>query len=154
MNRRPHIAQLWRATLRRGFADDADGELHFLKGNLFPHPADELLGHRVGRHRAIELEADGFLSEMRKGVGHFAIEREAQVGVDFFLKLEKAFLGTVPRAGLDHDEDRLARLAIECEGVEASRVFNAERTWLGRMLLAAGIAHNAKGWTSRGVLSK
>ena len=114
-------------TLRGRLADDADGEFHVLQGDVFADGGDEVLGHRVGRGGAVELEADGFAGEVGEGVGHLAVEGEAEVGVHFFLKLEEALLGAVPRAGLDHDEDGFAGLAVEGEGVEAARVFDAER---------------------------
>ena len=118
------------AALRRsgghGLADDADGEFHVLKCDVFADGGDEVLGHRIGRDGAIELETDGFAGEVREGVGHLAIEREAEVGVHFFLKLEEALLGAVPRAGLDHDEDGFAGLTVESEGVEAAGVLYAE----------------------------
>ncbi len=146
-------------TFRSGFADYADGEFHILKGDVFADGGDEMLGHRVRRHSAVELEADGLADEVREGIRHLAVEREAEVGVHFFLKLEDALLGAVPRARLHHDEDGLTRLAVECEGVETARIFDTEGVrifgiGLGRLVLAAGIAHNAKGWTSSGDLSK
>ena len=109
-----------------GFADDADGEFHILKGDVFADGGDEALRHRVGGDGAVELEADGLAGEVGEGVGHLAVEGEAEVGVHFFLKLKKALLGAVPRAGLDHDEDGFASLAVNCEGIEAARVFDAE----------------------------
>ena len=114
------------STFGRGFADHADGEFHLLKSDLLPDDADEVLGHLIGRDGAVELQADGFPGEVRKGIGHLAVEREAEVGVDFFLKLKEPLLGAVPRTGLDHDEDGFSGLAVEGEGIEATRVFDAE----------------------------
>ena len=111
---------------RQRLADDADGEFHVLQRDVFADGGDELLDQRVGRDGAVELEADGLAGEVREGVGHLAVEREAEVGVHLFLKLEDALLGAVPRAGLDHDEDGFASLAVNCEGIEAARVFDAE----------------------------
>ncbi len=126
---------------------------------MFADGSDEVLGHRVGRDGAVELEADGLADEVRKGVGHLAVEREAEVGVHFFLELENACLGAIPRAGLDHDEDGFTGLAVEGEGIEAAGIFDAEGAGLlgigfGCMVLAAGFSHGAKGWTRRGSLSK
>ena len=149
------------STLGGRFADYADGEFHVLKADLLPDDADEVFGHRVGRDGAVELEADGFAGEVRKGVGQFAIEREAEVGVYFFLKLKEPLLGAVPRAGLDHDEDGFAGLTVKGEGVETAGIFDAEsvsllgiRAGFGCWVLAAGVAHSAKEWTSTGGLSK
>ena len=143
-----------RFAVRRGFADDSDGEFHLLQRDVFLDGGDELFNGRVGRHGAVELKADGLANELREGVEQLSVEREAEVGIHFFLKLEDALLGAVPRAGLDHDEDDFAGFLVECEGVEAARVCDTEGAGLGGMVLAAGVAHGAKGWTRRGGLSK
>ena len=116
---------------RQRLADDADGEFHVLERDVFADSGDELLDRWVGRDGTVELEADGLAGEVREGIRHLAVEREAEVGVHFFLKLEEALLGTVPSAGLDHDEDGFACLAVEGEGIEAARIFHAEGTGRG-----------------------
>ena len=144
------------AALGSWFADDADGEFHFLKGDLFADAFDELLGHRIGRSRTVELEADGLAGELGEGLGHLAVEGEAEVGVDFLLELEEARLGAVPEPGLDHDEDGFAGLAVEGQGIETAGIFDAECAGRGGLGfgLAAGFAHGAKEWTRARGLSK
>lgn len=114
------------SALGGGLADDSDGKFHILQGDVLADGGDEMLGHRVGGDGTVELEADGFSSEVWEGVCHFAVECEAEVGVHFLLKLEETLLGAVPRARLDHDENGFAGLAIECEGIETTRVFDAK----------------------------
>ena len=109
-----------------GFADDTNGEFHVLKDDVFADGVHEMIDARVGQVGTVELEADGFADELRESVEQFAVEREAEVGVHFFLKLKKALLGAVPRAGLNHDEDDFAGLLVEGEGVEAAGIGDAE----------------------------
>ena len=80
---------------------------------------------RTRRRGALQAQADGFLSKLRVGLLHFAIQHKGKVGVKLLLKLEELQAAGLPWARLDHLQKHFAGGLIEAEEIDNSRVFNS-----------------------------
>jgi hypothetical protein len=111
---------------------DEDGlEGDFLEGELLAGLLEKAEGEGIGLVACAELDFSGLADEMRKRLGHLAIEEEGGVGVEFFLELVELALVAVPRPGLIHGEDEQVAALVVGKGVEHSRVGEAHRAGVG-----------------------
>ena len=111
---------------------DEDGlERDFLKGELLARLLEKAERQRVGLVARAELDFDRLADELREGFGHFAVEEERGVGVEFFLKLVELALVAVPGAGLIHGENEEVAALVVREGVEDSGMGEAHGTGVG-----------------------
>ena len=74
-----------------------------------------------------ELDFDGLAVEMREGLGHFAVENEGRVGVEFFLELLELAFVAIPRTALIHGENEEVAAFVVGEGVEHAGMREAHR---------------------------
>ena len=81
----------------------------------------------VGLVAGAELDFDRLADELGECLGHFAVEDEGGVGVEFFLKLEDVRLLAGPGTGLIHGQDESIAAFVVGEGVEDGWVFEAHR---------------------------
>ncbi len=106
-------------------ADGFDGDL--LEGELVLGLVEEAEGEGVGLVAGSELDFHGFADELGECLGHFAIEDEGGVGVEFFLKLEDVGFVAGPGARLIHREHEGVAAFVVGEGVENGGVLEAHR---------------------------
>ena len=81
----------------------------------------------VGLVAGAELDFDRFADELGECLGHFAVEDEGGVGVEFFLKLEDVRFVAGPRTGFIHRKHERVAAFVVGEGVEDGWVFEAHR---------------------------
>ena len=74
-----------------------------------------------------ELDFDGLADELGERFGHFAVENEGRVGVEFFLELLELAFVALPRAALIHGKDEEVAALVVGEGVEHAGVGKAHR---------------------------
>ena len=72
----------------------------------------------VGLVAGAELDFDRLADELGECLGHFAVEDEGGVGVEFFLKLEDVRFVAGPGARLIHREHERVAAFVVGEGVE------------------------------------
>lgn len=110
------------------FRLDLDGfEGDFLEGKLLAGLLEQAERKRVGLVAGAELDFDRLASELREGLGHFAVEDEGGVGVKFFLELVQLSLVAIPRAAFIHREHKEVAAFIVGEGVEYAGMREAHR---------------------------
>ncbi len=81
----------------------------------------------VGLVAGAELDFDRLADELGECLGHFAVEDEGGVGVEFFLKLEDVRFLAGPGARLIHGQDEGIAAFVVGEGVEDGGVLEAHR---------------------------
>ena len=106
-------------------ADGFDGDL--LEGELVFGLVEEAEREGVGLVAGAELDFDRLADELGECLGHFAVEDEGGVGVEFFLKLEDVRFVAGPGARLIHREHECVAAFVVGEGVEDGWVFEAHR---------------------------
>ncbi len=74
-----------------------------------------------------ELDFDGLSDELRERLGHFTIENERRVGVEFFLELVELALVALPWTAFIHGENEEVAALVVREGVENAGVGEAHR---------------------------
>jgi len=89
---------------------------------------EEAEGEGVGLVAGAELDFDRLAYELGECLGHFAVEDEGGVGVEFFLKLEDVGFVASPRARLIHREHERVAAFVVGEGVEDGGVLKAHWT--------------------------
>ena len=102
-------------------ADGFDGDL--LEGELVFGLVEESEREGVGLVAGAELDFDRLADELGECLGHFAVEDEGGVGVEFFLKLEDVSFVAGPRTGFIHRKHESIAAFVVGEGVEDGWVF-------------------------------
>ena len=76
-----------------------------------------------------ELDFDRFTGILREGFGHFSVQNEGRVGVEFFLKLEDLLVLFSPRPRFIHGKNKKVAAAIVGKGIKHTRVLQPH--WSG-----------------------
>ncbi len=108
-----------------------DGELDFLKSQLLANTHDKIRRAVVRKVGRAKLNLDLFVSELGKGLRHFAIQDEGKVGIHLVLELGQLLLAAGPLAGFVHGEYHLVRGGIESHGIENRRIFKSGHKFAG-----------------------
>lgn len=103
---------------RRNGLDHTDIERDILKGELLADMAEQMERAHVWRGDAIEANGQGALVEFRVGVGHLAIEREGEIGIQLFLQEVELRVRAIPRRIVPDYENHAARCLVEAERVD------------------------------------
>ena len=104
-------------------------ELDLLQGKLLAGLLKEAEGQRVGKMSRAELDLDGLTGILRERFGHFSVQNERRVGVEFFLKLEDLLVLFSPWSRLIHGKNEKVAAAIVGKGIKHSCVLQPQ--WSG-----------------------
>jgi len=105
------------ATLRL-LADEDDLKADLLQGQLVPGASEKAERPLGGLEGSAKLDADGLAEEMGEVVLHLPVEDERDVGVELLLQLKELELTMLPRAGLEHGEDKDILTGVVGKGIE------------------------------------
>lgn len=94
---------------------------------------EEAEGERAWLVPGAELDFHGFAEKLGKRLGHFSVENERSVGVQFFLELEELVLTAGPWTGFIHGKHEQVAALVVGEGVEDGGMGDPHRAggWCG-----------------------
>lgn len=96
-----------------------------LQGGLLVNVLQEIKSLRHGRFDAFQPDFKGLSDKLRVNFRHFAIQGEREVGVEFFLQLEKLLSNIAPRTLLDHHQQNFGNTRVKPDKIDHSGMFEA-----------------------------